>query len=406
MKQIEVALFVSMVLVAEALGAASALSPEAMGGDPNGIGKSNIDFVAFENKSAFECTEQHSSVCRERRNESPGQINYLIDNGENLYRDGEELLFVYRADAGAVSLRGGLQYPLSRIIGTDMWVLRLHVADLDELVLSYAFAVDNAPPPNDLYFHWRGEAAPDGHKVADELDGLSEWISVDSTALSSSRRVYVYRSPTIGNEPVRFVVYFADGKYAREFARVIEPMVDERVLPRLLIVAVEAAEGGARNEEYVPALGAQSGRFDAYQEFVRRELVPLVERRYGVSVAPVCRSVAGFSNGADWAIATGLNNSNLFEHVIAFSAGWPLATDLDRTNVNVTFFLGAGTLDQRYYKNTKKIEAQLSAGGVHHAFADVVGGHDLAVWIQLFVPALSWSVSEGACFERKVPGES
>lgn len=361
-----------------------------------------VAFVPLDGRSRVDCVDAATTgVCRVRRNERIEIIDRLLQSGESLLRDGNELLFVHRQAARSVSLRGGLQYPLSRVDGTDDWVVRLRVPDLDRLVLSYAFAVDEVPPPQGAYAHWRGMDAPAAVAVSSPLQGGSEWISVASVALPKPRRVYVYLSPDVCGEPIRTVVYLADGKYGADFARVAEPLVLAGAIPRLLIVGVEAASGRARNEEYVPALGAQSGRFDAHQRFVVSELIPYVEHRYGVLDPGVRRTAAGFSNGADWAIATGLRHPRLFAHVVAFAAGWP-ASAVPADAAGTSFDLGAGTLDRRYHRNTRKFADRLASAGMRHHFAEVVGGHDMSVWMHLLAGALRRAMPASECSPSRV----
>ncbi len=362
-----------------------------------GISAGPVAFVPLQGSSRVDCGDPATTrVCRVRRTERIEIIDRLLQSGNGLLRDGNELLFVYRKAARSVSLRGGLQYPLSRIDGTDDWVVRLRVPDLDRLILSYAFAVDEVSPPQGTYAHWRGRDAPAAVAMASPLQGSSERISVASVALPKPRRVHVYLSPDVCGEPIRAAVYLADGKHAADFARVAEPLVLAGAIPRLLIVGVEAASGSARNEEYVPALGAQSGRFEAHQRFVVSELIPHVEQRYGVRGASVRRIAAGFSNGADWAIATGLRHPRLFANVVAFAAGWPVSA-VPTDAAGTSFHLGAGTLDTRYHRNTRKIAARLASAGMRYQFAEVVGGHDVVVWMHLLAGALRWSMAASEC---------
>lgn len=363
-------------------------------------------FVALDGRRQVDCSDAVTKrPCRARLNEHIEVVDALLMSGEGVLREGDELLFAYRGNARTVALRGGLQYPLSRLEGTDIWVVRLKVPDLDRLVLSYAFAIDAAPPPPTAYARWRGAAAPAAVAVADPLQGHSEWISVSSAVLPEARRVYIYRSPAPESDGLRVVVYMADGQIADDVARVVEPLVLAGSIPPVLIVGVEAAAGAARHEEYVPALGKRSGRFDAYQRFLAAELLPFVERRHGVSGSRVCRMAAGVSNGADWAIATALRQPRLFTHVVAFAAGWSVA-DVPADAAATSFYLGAGTLDTRYHRNTRRIAAALAAAGVRQHFADVVGGHDIAVWTHLFAQAMRWSLSGSACTPSPNPPAS
>lgn len=84
----------------------------------------SIDFVTLSAASGkFDCDEAPESalICRVRAFPDVQEMELMLANGKHVSRQSDALTFVYRGKAERVWLRGGLQYPLSRVIGTNLW---------------------------------------------------------------------------------------------------------------------------------------------------------------------------------------------------------------------------------------------------------------------------------------------
>jgi phospholipase/carboxylesterase len=106
-------------------------------------------------------------------------------------------------------------------------------------------------------------------------------------------------------------------------------------------------------------------------EFIDRAL----ERTFGrLAVDPGRLAVAGFSDGASYALSLGLTNGDLFTHVIAFSAG--LAEPVVRRG-KPFIFVSHGTRDEVLpIKNTsRRFVPQLEREGYEVRYREFDGGH-------------------------------
>jgi phospholipase/carboxylesterase len=86
--------------------------------------------------------------------------------------------------------------------------------------------------------------------------------------------------------------------------------------------------------------------------------------------------IAGFSDGASYALSLGLMNGDLFSHVLAFSPGFAAPACLvGKADV----FLSHGTADEvlNIDHGSRRLVRQLGAGGWGHRYVEFDGGHTL-----------------------------
>jgi phospholipase/carboxylesterase len=98
-------------------------------------------------------------------------------------------------------------------------------------------------------------------------------------------------------------------------------------------------------------------------------------QRYAVDPARI--SVAGFSDGASYAINLGLTNPELFKHVIAFSPRFVVDTDLLESRNKPRVFISHGMRDEVMPISTcaQRIVSPLERAGVDVEYAEFEAGH-------------------------------
>jgi len=361
----------------------------------NGLGGYAIDFVALNSDSGnADCGKAPKSapICRVRVAPDVHEMELLLASGEHVSRRGDSLMFVYRGEAMRVWLRGGLQYPLSRVVGTDLWTITLRVEKLDELAFSYTFAPGDLGP-TDLPepIEWRGPLAPAGPQRVDVLQGTLVERILQSAILQDTRSLSIYEPPAVAQRPLVGVVYAADGKSVERFAKVVEPLIISGSLPRFVLVGIHAAQGQRRSYEYVFGLKRDNAAFLAHEQFLMEEVMPLVERSYAVPRTAASRTLLGYSNGADWAVATALRNPRAFNNVIALSPSWPAPIAQPSEARRVAFFIGAGTLEPNFHKSALEMSALFKVHGVVHRMRQGLRGHDMTQWEGLLPESLMWT---------------
>jgi len=307
--------------------------------------------------------------------------------GAACWREGDELVFVHRADADRVRLTMALQCDMWRVDG-DLWAVGYRLRRIEEAFVSYMFVAGEdivAAYRNARVAVWRGPAAPVLPARAPALRGELRVCAVPSRHLAAPRTVHVYLSPGWRESSRTLVVQAADSAHR---AHVIEPLVLEGTLPPVVCLGVEHLDGNdGRVAEYLP--GHDPARFAAHLAFQADELPVWTADELGLEVTRQRRIVTGQSNGGAFAVAAGIERPDVFGHVLAFSvAGGRPEADLRLQDAPAAGYdLVAGTLEP-FRRTTRAWLEALTGGGVPVTHREYVAGHDPALWDLAFVRGL------------------
>ncbi|MBE9508986.1 MAG: hypothetical protein IMY86_13170 [Chloroflexi bacterium] len=329
--------------------------------------------------------------------------------GAPVWADDDELTFFYQGEADEVRICCGIQSPMRRIEGTDLWVLTVRVRDLSQAVIGYAFMPyqDGHPVASEDFMDrmqvWRGPEAPPALQRAETLRGQIKEHVIDSESLGEPRGLTVYLPP--GHDPTRRlpVVYAADGESVSWLATVLDPLIADGSVPAVIVVGVHS--GGAnqtltephdpsqdrRAQEYL--LGFNRERFEAHERFFIYEVADWAEQNLGVAANREQRAVFGYSNGGAFAVAMGARHPERYGHVIAFSLGRGpagLGAPAWTADMAPRHYLVAGTLEP-FLEPTSKWAAKLDRLGVEHVYRQRVCGHDVTMWEEEFPGAVAWA---------------
>lgn len=323
--------------------------------------------------------------------------------GQAVWADGDVLTFVTdRPVAGA--LVGPLfELPMWRPAdgGTDLWVLQVRVARLDEAVLTYAIwplddngqpAFTRRPDPDGRY---RGPNALPAPPTNETIKGTLVEHMLDSSYLGEGRQVTVYLPPghAIG-DGLYPVVYATDGQFFAPYARRVDAAIEAGTIPPLVIVASHAAGfdpargGNLRAMEYL--LGFDPRRYEAHERFFVTELARWAEAEFAVSTERDRRAVFGCSDGGGHAMTTAVFHGDRFGHVLACSAGTPpLGSERWADGAAPKIQLCAGILEPAFHGATAAWSTHLARTGVEHHFTERVSGHELLQWVEELPLALA-----------------
>jgi enterochelin esterase-like enzyme len=340
-------------------------------------------FAGAQQPSAQELIERHA------REKSP------------VWADGDALTFFYRGEAEQVDVMfGGDLRALRRIADSDVWTVRVKLADLDRGVFSYHFIRTPKDRPAEPA-NWRGPNAPPAAAHCAELRGTLKSCEIDGKALGARRKATVYLPPGHDSKkPVR-VVYAADGEAIERFARVLEPLIAAGRVAPVAIIGVHSGGyvGGApdwknydqkkdlRLQEYFPGINPK--RFADHESFFCAEVPAWAERTFGVSSARADRAVFGYSNGGRYAVEMGLRHPDVFGHIFGFSVAGNGKFDFGADREELPrWYLTAGTWETSFHLCTSRLADQLKERGASVRFSSRVGGHDTALWRDEFAAAL------------------
>jgi enterochelin esterase family protein len=144
----------------------------------------------------------------------------------------------------------------------------------------------------------------------------------------------------------------------------------------------------------------QANNTALFEDYLLKEVMPLVESKYRVAPGRQRRAIAGLSMGGGQSLAIGLRHLELFSAIGAYSAAAPPdaetrfaqpLSDAQGTNRRLTLFWIACGRQDSLFPRSQKLSELLNARGIRHTFRPTEGAHTFTVWRQYlgeFVPLL------------------
>lgn len=337
----------------------------------------------------------------------PGAVDAMTAQGrlppgadEAFWVDGDVFHVVARRTGRAVSLCCSVQSAMEKLEpASDLWAVSIRVDEIKKAVLDVMILTDGSTQqPLAETPQWRGPEAPARALTTALPEEVLTTHVIDSVALAEKRKIDIYRP--VGAGPMR-VIYMADGESVALFARTIHPLILSGALPPVMIVGLHSGPADqlpgeeaslVRHQEYLPGwFGEPQPRFVAHDLFFMSEVLPLAEEM-GASSRPEDRGVAGYSDGAAWALAMATEHPGAFGKVMALSFGWADAGFLDRMG-DVRFgdvWLGAGTLEPVFQDAARQAVRTVTPVSERVAFDSRVAGHSPLMWQDQFPIAIAW----------------
>jgi enterochelin esterase family protein len=144
----------------------------------------------------------------------------------------------------------------------------------------------------------------------------------------------------------------------------------------------------------------QAKNAQLYEDYILKDVRPLVETKYRVSKDRARRAIAGLSMGGGQSLHIGLRHLDLFSAVGAFSAAAPTNAETvfasalgnaKATNEKLKLLWIACGKDDSLLDRNAKLSEVLKARGIRHTYLATEGAHTYTVWrtyLGEFVPLL------------------
>jgi enterochelin esterase-like enzyme len=309
-----------------------------------------------------------------------------------------------------------LDYPSSKtpLVKDGEGVWSVTVGPLTPNVYLYSFNVDGmeiADPINPIIkLRARTSASlvsvPGGQpwEFTDVPHGAVDIVWHKSAVLDGAmRQVFIYTPPGYGKSAgVRYpVLYLLHG--SQDVAAgwtltgnanfILDNLIAEKKAVPMIVVMTNghavpfgtpATEPGKNNQ--------------LFEQYLLREVVPMVEANYRVAPGRANRAITGLSMGGGQATQIGLGHLDLFAWVGVFSSGQAqgfetrykaLLDDPKATNERLRLlFIGVGKTDPGY-ERVKQFDALLTAHKVQHIYWETEGAHVWPVWRKCLVETAS-----------------
>ena len=342
------------------------------------------------------CTNNHTVPC---------EVDYEFDveildahADETIWQDGDIFIFAYETSADGVVLMGDIPTGLRPIPASQWFAIAVQIPRGDEALLNYGFLKiegRNLVREDLVYYDWRGPFAPELPEAVDELTGTLEEFEMTSENLDAPRQVTVYLPPNYDENGEYPVVYMLDGAVVRSYSYVVEPAILSGDLPPIVMVGIHSHSPDPRGQvnyrglEYLPILQTPPRQFNQHQEFVVKDLIPEIERRYAVSTDRTQRALFGLSDGATFTAWTVQNYPEVFGNALIFSLG--TNPEFQETAEPIRYYMVYGTLELNFYAATSFWINFVDKAGLDYAFQERVAGHNLALWREEITSALIWT---------------
>jgi hypothetical protein len=267
-----------------------------------------------------------------------------------IWQEGDILTVLHRDAREGISLQGGLQMPMNKIPGTDLWVLQLRMPGWEKAFFSYLFMSTSVPPQGPIKFErWSGAKAPDSPVRATKLQGQIIDRTLHSDSMGVDRKLTIYLPPHAPKSGLP-AFFMADGQACKQFANVLEPLIlSGKVRPTAIIgvhsgtarvVDKDHPDWDARSAEYLR--GGVPEVFAKHMAFFATEVPPYAVREFGISERAEDRAVVGFSNGGGLAFAAATDHPEVFGHSLPFSPSRVLEREAAIPSPMPTFHFAAG----------------------------------------------------------------
>lgn len=144
---------------------------------------------------------------------------------------------------------------------------------------------------------------------------------------------------------------------------------------------------------------AQAKNTSVYEEYVLKDVIPMVEAKYRIAPGRGNRAIAGLSMGGGQSLNIGLAHLDLFSAVGVFSSAvadldtrfGAVLSDAKGTNAKLNLlWIGCGKQDAAF-ERAQKMSDLLNARQIRHTFRATEGAHTYTVWRQYlneFAPLL------------------
>jgi enterochelin esterase-like enzyme len=315
------------------------------------------------------------------------------------------LTLAFRAPGGSASAtNGSIQCALERVGDTDIWALQLQMAQWEQTFLSEEFVAISgqrsdqftigSQPTGMASATFRGSKAPPPPDAVVQIRGKLSTTNVPSKSLGESRKVSVYVPPG-GARAKLPVLYMTDGAELPAFAPIVEALIQAgRIRPIAIIAEHAGGYTGDTSKPYDVRLDNRSRdylavvdppRFASHMRFFVEELLPWVERQYGISSARTDRAAMGFSNGGAFVGQLGMQHPETFATVLPFSPAAQVSTQGElRSDPSrlPRFLFSGGELEPAFLGSARADAVWLAARGVSTQLRVWWSGHDMLQWQQ------------------------
>ncbi len=291
------------------------------------------------------------------------------------------------------------------------------VGPLDPTVYIYTFVLDGVSVPDPVNPSIKLRARTAGSMVEVPANPPAAWTVTDvphgsveinwqkSTVINGETRwIWVYTPPGYERDvkrryPVLYLFHGSNGiagdwTLAGNANFILDNLIaGKKAVPMIVVMPFGHATPYG-------AAGGLTKNTDLYDQYIVKDVIPLVESKYRVAPGRTNRAIAGLSMGGGQSITLGFRHLDLFSAIGAFSPAIQAdfekefaATIANPKDVNAklkVLWFACGRQDSLFDRSQKYSE-MLASKQINHTWVPTEGAHVFKVWRQYlsdFVPLL------------------
>ena len=208
--------------------------------------------------------------------------------------------------------------------------------------------------------------------------------------LEETRIIHVISDQRFASQQ-RIVLFCLDGQSLPQLLASLPP----EVLSRCVVVGIES-NPETRDYDFIRGYGGE--RFDCHWRFLLQEVIPLIDKEYGIAGHGFIRGICGYSNGGTLAHALAAMTS-MFAFAIIFSAADSrVSCDEYVSPHQCRYYLAAGIYEPEFLEATRSISSDMASIGVDHFLSIRPEGHQISFWASELPEALQWVIEKVRIF--------
>lgn len=233
------------------------------------------------------------------------------------------------------------------------------------------------PSSTDEHFIWVGPNCNAFFIKADTLEGELITKSIYSNSLNEDRPITIYNPKKFYDDTP--IVYMADGQVVEQYAPYVDDLISRNLISPVKLVGIHSSK--YRNTEYFYRV-IKKDRFNNHAHFFLNESIAKMEQELDNWGGE--RYLYGVSNGAAFCLYASIIKPELFDEIIAFSAGgglYDLYTDIKpKDQFSPSYYMAAGRYEKGFLNSTKLFRDILESNNYEVSFKELISGHDYNAW--------------------------
>ncbi|GGF25254.1 alpha/beta hydrolase-fold protein [Echinicola rosea] len=313
--------------------------------------------------------------------------------------------FKFRApSADNIQVDLGKKYPMTK---NDQGEWEVTTDPLGEGFHYYSLLIDGVAvvDPASEAFYGMGRMASgievpfsgdDFYAVKDVPHGEIRQVRYYSKGLRTWRRFFLYTPPGYDMDvnrdyPVLYILH-GGGEDERGWAQqgktdlILDNLIAEGKARPMLVVMPDGN---------MPIAAFEERGLQLFENELKNELIPHVEKHYRTLKDAENRALAGLSMGGIQTLYAGINNTDLFSHLGVFSSGWisqrqnsiaegqyaMMEKNAAMINADLDlFWISMGGEEDIAHDNCEKMLGEFDKIGIEYDYSEYPGGHTWPVW--------------------------